>query len=96
MLNAEQLAQCQHCGWATEASPCPNCERGRDAIPLCKNCTHFRAGPEGWNLDTCAYPHPVRVDPVQGKAIERFCTTERMSTSPCGPSGYLYERRNPF
>lgn len=91
-----KLPECPHCGALSAINVCTSCNRSRDDAPLCRNCAHYRDGPKGWDLDTCAYPRPVRTDPVRGLVLDYYCSLERMTSARCGPAGTLYERRNPF
>ena len=59
---------------------------------FCVNCKHYRASklaPKDTQLARCA--RKIEHDPVSGDEILPYCSTERLSSMPCGRDGRHFE-----
>lgn len=66
------------------------------ALPLCKDCTHFRSGAAG-SPDVCTHPDHG-FDLVRGEPYNRLCLQERSDEreppfTACGRMGRGFEER---
>jgi hypothetical protein len=59
---------------------------------FCINCIHFRASkiaPKKLTIGKCA--RKIEYDPVTGDEELAYCSTERLSTMPCGKDGLHFQ-----